>query len=99
MDDVIALVQFIHPGKECTPKRRADFIPWNHGDHKRKFLYFSILARAWEKQVPPPAARMRHKRITPDLRTVVTKPLNLAISQAYNENVLVIHQNISAAGV
>ena len=38
MDDVIALVQFIHPGKECTPKQGADFIPWNHGDHKRKFL-------------------------------------------------------------
>ena len=38
MDDVIALVQFIHPGTECTPKREADFIPWNHGDHRRKFL-------------------------------------------------------------
>ena len=38
MGDVIAFVQFIHPGTECTPKQQANFIPWNHGDHKRKFL-------------------------------------------------------------
>ena len=38
MDDVIALVQFIHPGIECTTNPQADIIPWNHGNHRRKFL-------------------------------------------------------------
>ena len=40
MNDVIAFVQFIHPGVENLPKRRnkTDIIPWNHGSHKRKFL-------------------------------------------------------------
>ena len=38
MKDVIAFVQFMHPGIECTPKRNADIIPWNRGGHKRKFL-------------------------------------------------------------
>ena len=40
MDDVIAFVQFIHPGIESLPTRRnsTDLIPWNHGTHRRKFL-------------------------------------------------------------
>ena len=40
MNDVIAFVQFIHPGVECLPAKRSktDLIPWNHGNHRRKFL-------------------------------------------------------------
>ena len=40
MDDMIAFVQFIHPGVESLPKRRSktDLIPWNRGSHKRKVL-------------------------------------------------------------
>ena len=38
MNDVIAFVQFIHPGTECAPNQQADLVPWNHGDHRRKFL-------------------------------------------------------------
>ena len=40
MNDVIAFVQFIHPGEESLPKKRnmTDLIPWNHDKHKRKFL-------------------------------------------------------------
>ena len=40
MKNVIAFVQFIHPGEESRPTGRSesDLIPWNHGSHKRKFL-------------------------------------------------------------
>ena len=40
MNDVLAFVQFIHPGRENQPPKRSktDFIPWNHGNHRRKFL-------------------------------------------------------------
>ena len=40
MDDVIAFVQFIHPGEESLPtgRNRTNLIPWNHDRHKRKFL-------------------------------------------------------------
>jgi hypothetical protein len=38
--DMIAFVQFIHPGEESLPKKRSktDLIPWNRGEHRRKFL-------------------------------------------------------------
>ena len=38
--DMIAFVQFIHPGSEHCPSKRSksDIYPWNHGSHKRKFL-------------------------------------------------------------
>ena len=40
MNDMITFVQFIHPGEESRPTVRSasDLIPWNRGDHKRKFL-------------------------------------------------------------
>ena len=40
MKNVIAFVQFIHPGEESLPtgQSRTEPIPWNHGSHKRKFL-------------------------------------------------------------
>ena len=40
MNDVIAFVQFIHPGKESNSSRRRDscVIPWNRSIHRRKFL-------------------------------------------------------------
>lgn len=40
MNDVLAFVQFIHPGIENLPAKgnKSDLIPWNHGNHRRKFL-------------------------------------------------------------
>ena len=40
MKNVIAFVQFIHPGEESLPtgRNRTNLIPWNHDRHKRKFL-------------------------------------------------------------
>lgn len=40
MNDVLAFVQFIHPGIENLPtkRNRTDLIPWNHESHRRKFL-------------------------------------------------------------
>ncbi len=40
MNDMIAFVQFIHPGKENCPSTRSEsnILPWNRGIHRRKFL-------------------------------------------------------------
>lgn len=40
MNDVLAFVQFIHPGIENFPEKRnkTDLISWNHSSHRRKFL-------------------------------------------------------------
>jgi hypothetical protein len=39
MNDQILFVQFPHPGAEHDPKpKKGNFIAWNTGDHKRKFM-------------------------------------------------------------